>query len=124
MGDGVPSCAPVTCFPPPVRANQACYSEASSSADSSASEFDKIIQEVKTTCSTDPTTPTPREEALQQSLPENERHLPPSFLVQGGGTRTSTVGPACVNSLGHQTGGIYTPHSSETAKGAIQSLGR
>jgi len=41
----------------------------------------------------DPTLPTPREEALQQSLPEEERHLPPASLPQAGPPARPTARP-------------------------------
>ena len=76
MGDGVTSCAP---------ANQAGYGEASCSADSSAQSFLNVLcQEGQPVC-TDPTAPTPREQAAQQSLPENERHLPGFWQMTNGG---------------------------------------
>ena len=64
---------------PANRAGNAYHGGASSSADSPAqSEFAKAFsQDAQTLACTDPTAPTPREEALQQSLPEKERHLPP-----------------------------------------------
>jgi len=78
MGDGVTSCAPGP-------ANQAGYGEASCSADSSAQSFLNVLcQEGQPVC-TDPTAPTPREQAAQQSLPENERHLPGFWQMTNGG---------------------------------------
>jgi hypothetical protein len=79
MGGGVTSCAP---------ANQAGCSGASCSADSSESDFLNVLSQVQQSSSgagpvcTDPTAPTPREEALQRSLPENERNLPPPVTKQ------------------------------------------
>jgi hypothetical protein len=78
MSDGVSSCAPTP-------ANQAGYGEASCSADSSAQSFLNVLcQEGQPVC-TDPTAPTPREQAAQQSLPENERHLPGFWQMTNGG---------------------------------------
>jgi hypothetical protein len=55
------------------RGGPACFAD---SADQS--EFARVFsQESQTQTCTDPTATTPREEALQQSLPENERNLPP-----------------------------------------------
>ena len=61
------------------RAGNADRGGPSCSADSSAqSEFARVFsQESQTQTCTDPTATTPREEALQQSLPENKRNLPP-----------------------------------------------
>jgi hypothetical protein len=114
MGDGVTSFAPV---------NQTRYGGASCSADNSQSDFVNILSQEQQSSSgagqpvcTDPTAPTPREQAARQSLPENERHLPPSLwqLAQGAGTKTPTVG--------HQTEGIPTnPHLSENARKSAES---
>ena len=80
MTDGVTSAGSA---PPP--ANQAGYDEASCSADSSAQSFLNVLcQEGQPVC-TDPTAPTPREQAAQQSLPENERHLPGFWQMTNGG---------------------------------------
>jgi hypothetical protein len=90
------------------RAGDVYHGGASCSADSSAqSEFDKAFSQAaqkssdagQTLVSTDPTALTPREEALQQCLPENERHLPPPCSqkingrsqVHGTGTKKLTV---------------------------------
>src|SRR5690242_4531611 len=61
------------------RAGDADRGGPSSSADSAGqSEFARVFsQESQTQTCADPTATTPREEALQQSLPENERYLPP-----------------------------------------------
>jgi hypothetical protein len=87
---------------PANQAGNAHHGGAARSADSAAqSEFAKAFsQEAQTPACTDPTALTPREEALQQCLPENERHLPPPFSqksdggsrVQGGGTKTPSKG--------------------------------
>jgi len=78
MGDGVTSCAPGP-------ANQAGYGEASCSADSSAQSFLNVLCQGGQPVCTDPTAPTPREQAAQQSLPENERHLPGFWQMTNGG---------------------------------------
>ena len=98
MGDGVTSCAP---------ANQAGYGEASCSADSSAQSFLNVLcQEGQPVC-TDPTAPTPREQAAQQSLPENERHLPGFWQMTNGGFLVQC--------------GIPNDHLSENAKKSEES---
>src|SRR5215469_13530826 len=55
------------------RGGPSCFAD---SADQS--EFARVFsQESQTQTCTDPTATTPREQALQQSLPETERNLPP-----------------------------------------------
>jgi hypothetical protein len=108
--------------------NQVCRASASSSADSLAkSDFARAFsQQARTPTCKDSTAPTPREEALQKCLPENERHLPPpawaSVGASGGSSSVAPVNPnlALATSL-VKTGGSGT---AEDAKLVAQSLAK
>jgi hypothetical protein len=108
------------------RGGPACFADSSDQ-----SEFARVFSQEAQTC-TDPTATTPREEALQQSLPENERNLAPpatptsataSGVASAGGTTASApVNPnlALATSL-VSTGGSDT---AEDAKLVAQSLAK
>jgi hypothetical protein len=93
--------------PDSTRASWAGNAAATCTADSSPqSEFADVLSQEQQSSSgagqpvhTDPTAPTPREQAAQQCLPENERYLPPRFWQK-------TNGGSLVQGGGHQTGGI------------------
>jgi hypothetical protein len=105
------------------RGGPACF------ADSSAqSDFARVFsQEAQTLTCTDSTATTPREEALQKSLPETERNLPPPALAasvsaSGGSSSVAPINPnlALATSL-VKTGGSGT---AEDAKLVAQSLAK
>ena len=105
------------------RGGPACF------ADSSAqSDFARVFsQEAQTLTCTDSTATTPREEALQKSLPETERNLPPppsaaSVSASGHSSSVAPVNPnlTLATSL-VKTGGSGT---AEDAQLVAQSLAR
>jgi hypothetical protein len=104
------------------RGGPACFADSSAQSDF-ASVFS---QEAQTLTCTDSTATTPREEALQKSLPETERNLPPpasaSVSASGGSSSVAPVNPnlALATSL-VKTGGSGT---AEDAKLVAQSLAK
>jgi hypothetical protein len=104
------------------RGGPACFADSSDQ-----SEFASVFsQESQTLACTDPTAPTPREEALQQSLPENERNLPPP-VTSGNASANRAGNAAPVNPNLALATSLVSPGGSGTAEDAklvAQSLAK
>src|SRR5262249_7823265 len=112
--------------PDNTRASWAANAATSCSADSSAqSEFAKAFsQEAQSSSSagqpvcTDPTAPTPREQAAKQSLPNNERPLPPLSSQNSSkptASASQTAGPQSSDSSSGGTQGSSPENKKEEA---------
>jgi hypothetical protein len=107
------------------RGGPACFADSSAQSDF-ASVFS---QEAQTLTCTDSTATTPREEALQKSLPETERNLPPppalaaSVSASGGSSSVAPVNPnlALATSL-VKTGGSGTAADAQLVAQSLAKL--
>jgi hypothetical protein len=111
----------------------ASNSSNSCSADSSAqSEFAQALSQEAQSSSgagqpvcTDPTAPTPREQAAQKSLPENERYLPPPSSQKSSKPAASTSETATPQSSDSSLGGTKgsSPEKEKEGPGFFGTVG-